>query len=239
MLKLVNYKRIMSINENQEELYENTNRNNSQLDSKIYEDSPKISIQNISNILINEFTKRYYYLCKSCGNFPIISFISRNKIKYYCDCPDSPKELSIKDVYDLLLDKYEKDFDEKKLEKLKCLFHPDTKYCLYCNDCEKNICNKCMCETENDCEHKNRIDYFNDNIFNKIKYINGKIRLKNKSIIEEENSENYSKGSSDSYITNNNEYINRNVIINTINGNDTNNIIDSNSPINGGCYICP
>ena len=200
MLKLVNFKRIMSTNKNQEELYENTNRNNSQLDSKIYEDSPKISMKNISNILISRITiwnkvmnLQNAIIIYVCGNFPIISFISRNKIKYYCDCPDSPKELSIKDVYDLLLDKYENDFDEKKLEKLKCLFHPDTKCCLYCNDCEKNICNKCMCETENDCEHKNKIDFFNDNIFNKIKYINGKIRLKNKSIIEEENSENYSK----------------------------------------------
>ena len=95
-----------------------------------------------------------------------------------------------------------------------------------------------MCETENDCEHKNKIDFFNDNIFNKIKYINGKIRLKIKSIIEEENSENYSIGSSNSYITNNNEYINKNAIINTINGNDTNSSFDCNSPINGGYYIC-
>ena len=45
---------------------------------------------------------------------------------------DKDNSAILKDIYIPLKTK-------KKLEKLKCYIHPDTKYCLYCKDCEKLI----------------------------------------------------------------------------------------------------
>ena len=126
------------------ELFENIN-------NSLYLSQDEINFSNISKISKSKFAEHYHFLCKKCNTIPIIRFNQKNKIKYICECKDSPRELLIKNIYDFLF--YSDNIDIEN-EKLNCYFHPKEKYNLYCIKCKKNLCSKCA----DDCiEHKDKI----------------------------------------------------------------------------------
>ena len=114
------------------------NRLNKNKSFELYKDLSDFS--NISFFNKNQFIENFHFLCKKCNKIPIIQFIQKNKVKYICKCEQSPRELFIKDVFDLLYFK-ENEIEEK--EKLKCRIHKDEKYIFYCQKCQKNLCPKC------------------------------------------------------------------------------------------------
>ena len=89
----------------------------------------------------SEFSKHYHYLCKICKTVPIIKFSSKGKIKFICNCYDSPRELNIKNIYNLLY--YSEEIDNENI-LLQC-YHDChfEKYIFYCQYCRKNLCIKC------------------------------------------------------------------------------------------------
>ena len=170
--------------ENFESLYEEQNNFNSHDYSNLIQNSLSLPNFNVSSILNSELADRFHCLCKNCGSIPIIEFLyNTNQIKYICQCPDSPKKLLIKEVFGLLFDKIN-DIDKIKLNVLKCLIHPNEKNYFYCKTCKKHICNKCLYENENYCNHENKIVLSNDrNTIKKIKYIIEKIEQNNKLLL--------------------------------------------------------
>ena len=170
--------------ENFESLYEEQNNFNSNDYSNLIQNSLSLPNFNVSSILNSKLTDRFHCLCKNCGSIPIIEFLyNTNQMNYICQYPDSPKKLLIKEVFGLLFDKIN-DIDKIKLNVLKCLIHPNEKNYFYCKTCEKNICNKCLYENENYCNHENKIVLSNDrNTIKKIKYIIEKIEQNNKSLL--------------------------------------------------------
>ena len=146
------------------ELFENINNL-----SNFYPDELNFS-NNISDI--SKIVSHYHLFCKECNRVPIIRFNKKNKIKYICECKESPRELMIKDIDDYLLYSDNIDIEEKKL---KCYLHSEEKYSSYCLKCKKNRCSKCV---SNDCiDHKDKIQvlYLDNNIIYKCKYIIEKI----------------------------------------------------------------
>ena len=99
--------------------FEYFNKWNSSKHSHFYPDSS--DSLNISSIEKSKFSPNYHFLCKKCNKIPIIQFIKTNKIKYICKCEQSPKELHIKDIYDLLLNSEE--IEIEAIRKLKCKLH--------------------------------------------------------------------------------------------------------------------
>ena len=135
-----------------------------------------------SKISKTKFAEHYHYICKICFSIPIIKFIKRNKIKFTCKCKYSPRELLIKDIFDILSYSDEIEIDTIKL---KCSSHLGEKYIYYCEECKKDICIKCL----NNCiKHENRIKplAFDRNTIIKSKYIIDKINEKNKTIFEDD-----------------------------------------------------
>ena len=167
----------MSIMELQQ--FEEIPRINQSFNSDIYsQHNLNLSFSKISK---SKFAEHYHFLCKKCNKVPVIKFIARNKIKYTCECKESPRILLIKQIFGYLL--YSE--DEIDVSKLKCSEHEDEKYIFYCEKCEKNICNKCI---ENCIEHENRIKtlVLDRNTINKSKYIIQKLEKQNKTIIEDD-----------------------------------------------------
>ena len=126
-----------------------------------------------------EFSQHYHYLCKICKTVPIINFSSKGKIKFICKCNDSPRELNIRNIYDLLF--YSEEIDNE-IKLLKCehdgYFEKYTSYCKYCGN---HLCLKCS----NNCiKHKKEVIVFSFDkpTINKSEYINKK--LNERSIIE-------------------------------------------------------
>lgn len=116
--------------------FEYFNKRNSSKHSHFYPDSS--DSLNISSIEKSKFSPNYHFLCKKCNKIPIIQFIKTNKIKYIWKCEQSPRELHIKDIYDLLLNSEE--IEIEAIRKLKCKLHPDEKYIFFCQECQKNLC---------------------------------------------------------------------------------------------------
>ena len=119
------------------------------------------------------FSKHYHYLCNICKTVPIIKFSSKGKIKFICNCNDSPKKLNIKNIYDLLY--YSEDIDNENI-LLQC-YHNE-KYISYCKYCQINLCTKCS----NHCiNHRHElIDFRSDRqTLNKAKYIITKMNERN------------------------------------------------------------
>ena len=154
--------------------------NNSNLYQSFYQE--KSNILNLSKISKSKFAAHYHFLCKICNRVPIIRFYKKDKIIYICECIGSPRELKIKDIFSHLL--YSKNIEIEE-EKLKCDFHPDEKYNIYCFKCKKNKCSKCA---SIDCiDHKDKIKYLtmDKNINNKCRYIHEKIKEKNHNYIDD------------------------------------------------------
>ena len=93
------------------------NQNNS---LNFYSDEKDFS--KISQISKSKFSSHYHFLCKKCNRIPTIEFYKKSKIKYICECKESPRELLIKDIYDYLF--YSNNIDLEN-ENLKCYLHPD------------------------------------------------------------------------------------------------------------------
>ena len=168
-----------------EEYYENDKINHS-LNSKIYPlVNPEFSTSKISK---SDFAKHYQFLCKECGDVPIIKIFKRNIIKYICKCEESPRELTFQDIYKYILYSEEIDF---YTYKLKCTSHSDEKYIYYCEKCKKNLCKKCI---ENCIEHEDKLKslFLDRNIIKIVKYIKEIIDKQTSTYIDEDDSKNFS-----------------------------------------------
>ena len=156
-----------------ENFYEMQNSSDSIKYKNIYQNS--LDFSNLSNIEKSDFASKFHFLCKKCGNVPILKIIKKDKIKYICKCKESPRELLIKDIFQYLFN-YE---DNKTLDNLECHFHPNEKYIYYCNKCKSNLCYKCAMNCQ---EHKNNLInlLLDKNTNNKAKYIIEKINEKEK-----------------------------------------------------------
>ena len=107
------------------EFYEEPNRIPG-INSDIY--SFDIFALTLSDIKKGEFAQHYHFVCKLCKDIPIIKFIRRNRIQYKCkckECKDSPRELSIKDIYDYI--QYTEQIGIEANE-LKCKEHENEKF---------------------------------------------------------------------------------------------------------------
>ena len=165
-------------------LNENNNINNISEIQSIYQDS--LDFSNISKISKSTFAKHYHFLCKYCYRVPIIRFIKDNKIRYICECKNSPKDLNINEIYNFL---YYFDEIDLGIEQLKCYLH-SKEYGYFCEKCKKNLCPSCF----DDCsEHKNKIIslLLKGNTIDKYCYIYKKIKDKNQNYIDIENSNSF------------------------------------------------
>lgn len=162
------------------EQYDETPKLNNSFDSDIY--SQHILNLSFSNISKSKFAEHFHFLCKKCSEVPVIKFVKRNRIKYECECKESPRILSIEEIFKYLLYSDEIDFDSSKL---KCIDHEDEKYIFYCEKCKKNICYKCAI---NCVEHKNRINALalDRKTINKSKFIVEKLEEKNNNTIDDD-----------------------------------------------------
>ena len=154
----------------------------------LYPDSNPFDISSISKISKSNFAKHYHFLCKECDEVPKIEFFSNNKIKYKCDICKEYKELSVKEVYDLLY--YSEGIEP--INKLRCRLHPYEKYIFYCKTCKKNRCSKCEKCLKN---HKKEIISLSleSDIVSKKDYIIEKIKEKKESFANDEISFNSDK----------------------------------------------
>ena len=173
--------------------YENQKMNHS---TNIYNDSQSNSISidipsNISTISDFNFTN-YSFICKSCNEIPIIKFFTNGKMRFICKCNESPRDLCINDIYNLL-------YQSEKKEKnniFNCKIHKNEKYTFYCKKHKKNLCFKCV----NKClDHRNELEYFafDENTFNKSLYLGNKINQFETLANIEKNFENYSETEDD------------------------------------------
>ena len=107
------------------------NSKDSQFLQNFFNDSLNFSIRTpIYSISKNEFTKFYHFLCKKCNDIPILKFfLQKNKIQYICKCKESPRELTAKEIFDLLSKSEENELEV--IKKLKCPKHPEEIYKLY------------------------------------------------------------------------------------------------------------
>ena len=161
-----------SINENQEELYENYNNNIPKDNPDFLQQSQNSSIFDIdlSDFKITELVDKYAFLCK-CGDNPVLEFMMGNKIKFICNGENFQKEIFIQDVFEHLFDKL-KDKDKTKLNKLRCGNHSNERNDFYCEDCHENMCSICKIENTIKCEHENKIILSDDKkIIKTVKYI--------------------------------------------------------------------
>ena len=105
----------------------------------------------------------------------MIKFIKKNKLKYFCECKESPSIFLMNKIYDYLYFSEEKNI---KINELYCNIHNDEKYIFYCEKCKKNLCNNCV---ENCLEHENKIKVLTDkNAIKKCNYISNKINEEEK-----------------------------------------------------------
>ena len=141
-----------------------------------------LSLSEIETIQKTKFAEHYHLLCKICEQIPKIRFLKNKKIAYKCGCKDIIID-DIRKIYEYLDFSDITDIDNIKL---KCQYHADEKCCLYCTQCEKNLCYKCA----NGCiNHQDKISIFplDKKIINKRSYIIEKIKDKNQTYIDDEN----------------------------------------------------
>ena len=80
-------------------LYNNAHNNHN--DSlKFYKDP--LDISSISLISKSKFAEHFYFLCKKCESVPILEFTNNKKLRFLCKCKESPRILSIKNIFHLL-----------------------------------------------------------------------------------------------------------------------------------------
>ena len=163
--------------------YDYNNINNINNSEQLYDiNQDPLNFSNISVLSKSKFAQHYHFLCKYCERVPTIEFNNNNKIKYICECKDSPRDLDIKDIYNYLY--Y---FDELDLgiENMKCYLH-SKEYGYYCEECGKNKCPQCFSGCN---AHQNKIISLllkNYTIY-KYYYIYKKIKDKNQNYIDIEN----------------------------------------------------
>ena len=129
---------------------------------------------NISSININPLYSSYNFICKECKEIPKIICFKKDKIRVVCSCQNFPKEISIKNIFDYLIDSV----DEYKIpEKYQCRMHKNEKTIFFCKTCDINCCVKCI----NDCvekKHKIQVLKIDVQTINSINYIFKKLKEK-------------------------------------------------------------
>ena len=178
---------IMSKSTIELELYNNeylNNFNNSKIYDDFYNEPSNFTIRSsIFSIIKSEHTMFFHFLCKKCNNVPILKFfVKKSKIQYICKCKESQRELSVKEIFDLLSNSEQNEIEE--IKKLKCPSHPKEIYIFYCEDCKKNICNLCNKKCEG---HKRKSICYDVNIVDKGVYILNIINEIDSNYNEEEN----------------------------------------------------
>ena len=127
--------------------------------------SKSLDISSISLFKLTNFS----YLCNGCTAIPVIKFFKNGKMRYICNCDESPRDLFINDVYNLL---YYSEGKEKR-NFLNCENHPDEKYIFYCKIHNINLCPKCLKKCLDHIDEK-EIFIFDESTFNKSKYLESK-----------------------------------------------------------------
>ena len=141
-----------------------------------------LKMSNSSTVSQNEFSEQFHDICKKCGTAPDIKLSSKGKIKFICDCNESPRELKMDNdasddsVYYYLYKSKEIDYENKPI---KCYHDGEfNKYVSYCTQCKRNLCSICskLC-----IEHQDKLIFFSlvEGILSKTKYIIKKINEKN------------------------------------------------------------
>ena len=166
-----------------EQLIEQFDIYNSNNYSNFYPSMDNLEECNISSVSLN-LSSSYPFVCKKCGKIPKITSFKKEKIKIICSCSNSPKEILISEIISDYLNSSE--FDINNLRKIfHCSKHKEEKTMFYCNNCKKNLCQKCInycVENKHNC-HLLKNDLQTINAFN---YIHKKISEKLK-VCEEEN----------------------------------------------------
>ena len=141
----------------------------------------------ISAISKSKFCQHFHFLCKKCKCIPVLRFSINDKIKFICQCKESPRELTIKEIYNFLYFSENIELINFEIEeKLKCFIHPEEIYSMYCIECQRNLCSKCAIDCNN---HKNKIIIFSfaHALQKKVQYIIEKINEKKNNFILEKN----------------------------------------------------
>ena len=123
-------------------------------DNSLIEENPEIGMNcSLSKILPNPLLEGYHFLCKECKKILKIMLIKRDGIKILCECPNSPRDISIIKMKEYLVNS-----EEEVLGIFKCPKHidigKDNKYKFYCTQCK----NKKLCLYCNECnDHINKV----------------------------------------------------------------------------------
>ena len=162
----------------------------------------------ISKISKSRFARNYHFLCKECGEVPKLEFFSKNKIKYKCKTCKESKQLLVREVYNFLY--YSEGIEP--INKLRCIFHPYKKFIYYCEECNINLCSKCVEECSKNHNKKiisltlvsdivNKKDYIKEKIKEKGSFANDEINLNSSNTIH------FEYASSSSNILTNEHYL--------------------------------
>ena len=140
------------------------------------EDNSKFNKKN--NEVYKKKICNLHFICKNCGQFPLIKFKSSNWASMSCAC---------KDLQNLHLENFFKNYivaENDKINLIQCNEHHKI-FNYYCKECFRDICEDCLLKKKTHSKHK--LKYFD-----KIKFdINIKIeKLKDKLNIKEENFKN-------------------------------------------------
>ena len=144
-----------------------------------------------------------HYRCPKCYNFPLIKFLNKDIISYKCGCIENKKNVKIKDLFikekkymTFLNDSKSDNIESDKIEKMnqnigfKCTSHSsieNNEFRYYCLKCNENLCRDCV---QNHIFQKKAnyflhdliiFDFQNIEIYQKVKEIQDKLELENKS----------------------------------------------------------
>ena len=151
-----------------------------------------------------------HYRCPKCYKFPLIEFVDKKFVKYLCPCRKENKEekqkyllLEIEKLF-IKENKYMTFFNDESLSRpshiekkdeiigFKCTNHKSekfNKFRFYCLSCYKNICKEC-CQSHLDQRHDLIVfDFYNIDVYKKLKEIDNYLYSLNKKEIEEQSSE--------------------------------------------------
>ena len=127
----------MKPNTNYQDLYTSNT-----LNIELQELNPETEIPwSQSKIITNPLLDGYHFLCKKCNQIPLIIYVKKDKIKFLCKCPDSPKDILIIKIKEHLVN-----LESQIFGILKCPLHSnedDNKYKFYCSKCKKKLCFYC------------------------------------------------------------------------------------------------
>ena len=137
-----------------------SNNNNSVERQNTLDENNQNDINERKNKTSNE--RRKHFFCNICSTVPIIKFINDKAINYFCKCGEILNFTIIEALNPYKLDNIENSaFKNEKVDNnlLLCNDHKK-KFAYYCHNCERNICRKCLNESNG---HKRHPLYIFDN----------------------------------------------------------------------------